>query len=303
MNWQAVNFDWNQTRSFLATVEEGSFSAAARALGLTQPTLSRQISALEESLGVTLFERGHRSMDVTEAGLELLEHVRAMGDAASRISIAASGQSLAIEGLVRVTCTSVMGTYFLPPIMEKLRHQAPGIVIDIVASNDVRDLKKREADIAIRHGRPEQPDLIARLLRETTAGLYASSAYLDRVGRPETPEDAAKHDFIGFEENERVLPYLQEMGLSLTLENFKISSGNGGVEIAMIQQGLGLGVLTRDVASFHPELEPVLPDLTPIEVPVWLVTHRELHTSRRIRLVYDLLAKEISAWSGDGSPA
>lgn len=296
MNWQAVNFDWNQTRSFLATVEEGSFSAAARALGLTQPTLSRQITALEQSLGVTLFERGHRSMDVTEAGIELLEHVRAMGEAAARISIAASGQSLEIEGRVSLTCTSVMGAYFLPPVMEKLRERAPGIVVDIVASNDVRDLKKREADIALRHARPEQPDLIARLLRETTGGLYASPAFLDRVGRPSTPEEAAKLDFIGFDQNERALPYFHEIGLPLSLENFKISSGSGEVEIAMVEQGLGVGVLTKDVASFHPHLERVLPDLPPIMVPVWLVTHRELHTSRRIRLVFDLLAEEISSW-------
>lgn len=298
MNWQAVSFDWNQTRAFLATVEEGSFSAAARALGQTQPTLSRQITALEDALGVTLFERGHRSMDLTQAGLELLEHVRAMGEAANRISLAASGQSSAIEGRVTLTCTSAMGAHFLPPIMERLRKTAPNILIDIVASNEIRDLKKREADIAIRHGRPEQADLIALLLRETTARLYASKAFLDRVGHPQTPEEVARLDFVGFEQNEGVLPFLHKMGLpDLTLDNFKISSGSGEVELAMIRQGLGVGMTTEDVAGFYPDLVPVLPDFPPVVVPVWLVTHRELHTSRCIRLVFDLLAEEISSLS------
>jgi len=100
MNWQSVSFDWNQARAFLVTAEQGSLSAAARALGLTQPTLGRQVAALEEKLGVTLFERGRRSLFLTQSGLELLDHVRMMGDAAGRISLTASGQSQAIEGLV-----------------------------------------------------------------------------------------------------------------------------------------------------------------------------------------------------------
>ena len=110
MEWQSVAFDWNQVRAFLVTAEEGSFSAAARALGLTQPTLGRQVAALEDYLGVTLFERLGRSLSLTQSGLELLDHVRAMGDAASRISLTASGQSQRIEGQVCITATDVLET-------------------------------------------------------------------------------------------------------------------------------------------------------------------------------------------------
>ena len=175
MNWQAISFDWNQVRAFLATVEEGSLSAAARALGQTQPTLSRQVSGLEQDLGVTLFERGPRTMTLTDAGVELVDHVRAMGEAAAYLSLAASGQSQAIEGHVSITATDMMATYLLPTMLNRLRESAPNIIVELIASNDVRDLIKREADIAIRHARPDQADLIAKLVGNVSAQLYASS--------------------------------------------------------------------------------------------------------------------------------
>jgi DNA-binding transcriptional LysR family regulator len=294
MNWQSIRFDWNHVRAFLATVEEGSFSAAARALGQTQPTLSRQITALEADLGVTLFERGRRSMTPTQAALELVDHVRTMGDAAHRISLTASGQAQSVEGFVSITSTDMMAVHFLPPVLERLRALAPKLQIEIIASNDVRDLTKREADIAIRHGRPDQPDLIARLLGETSAALYAAPAYLDRVGRPKTLEELSQLDFVGFERSPRLLEVMHELGLNLTTENFRVTSESGPAYLALIQRGFGLGFVTRDMLRFYPELEPVFPSLPRVPVPVWLVTHRELHTSRKIRLVFDSLAEGLS---------
>lgn len=290
MNWQAVSFDWNQARAFLATAEEGSLSAAARALGLTQPTLGRQVAALEEDLGVTLFERAGRSLILTQSGLELLDHVRTMGDAASRFSLTASGQSQTIEGQVCITASDSLSAYWLPAVLQKLRKAAPGIEVEIVASNAIRDLKHREADIAIRHVRPDQPDLIAKLVRGSTGHLYASTAYLDRYGRPNSPDDLSDADFIGFEHAERILPILNGMGLSLTRENFKLVSANTVVIWEMVKQGLGIGAMMKEIAELTPDVERVLPALEPIPIPIWLVTHRELHTSRRIRLVFDLLA-------------
>lgn len=291
MNWQAIAFDWNQARAFLATAEEGSLTAAAGALGQTQPTLSRQVAALEEALGVTLFERVGRSLSLTQSGLELLDHFRAMGDAATRISLTASGQSQAIEGQVRITATHMMATYHLPPVLKELRRRAPGIEIDVVASSDVRDLTRREADISVRHGRPEQPDLIAKLVHESSAQLYASRDYLDKHGRPQSAEDLSAAEFIGFDDPELLLPVINSLGLSLTRRNFKLSTASGTVFVQLVLQGLGIGILVKKDAELFPDLEPVLPSLTPIPVPTWLVTHRELHTSRRIRLVFDLLAE------------
>ena len=293
MDWQSVTFDWNQVRAFLVTAEEGSFSAASRALGLTQPTLGRQVAALEDRLGVTLFERLGRSLSLTQSGLELLEHVRAMGDAAGRIALTASGQSQRIEGHVCITATDVLSMHLLPPALKRLRDMAPAIEVEVVASNEVRDLRRREADIAIRHARPEQPDLIAKLLRELSIRLYASTDYLDRLGRPGSLGDLAEADFIGFDRSDRLLTRLNQMGLPLEKDNFRLTSENGAVAWEMVKHGLGIGLMAEDVADQTPGVECVLLDLDPIPVPVWLVTHRELHTSRRIRLVFDVLAETL----------
>lgn len=294
MNWQAVSFDWNQARAFLVTAEEGSLSAAARSLGLTQPTLGRQVAALEEELGVTLFDRVGRSLSLTQAGLELLDHVRAMGDAAGRVSLTASGQSQAIEGQVCITASDAMSAYHLPPVLKRIREVAPAIEIEVVAANALRDLRRREADIAIRHVRPDHPDLIAKLVRQTSARLYASTAYLESRGRPTCASDLSEWPFIGFEQSGRLLAGLNERGLTLTKNNFKLVTDSGVAGWEMVKQGLGIGVMVEEVAAMTPEVECVLPDLEPFQVPIWLVTHRELHTSRRIRLVFDLLSEALT---------
>lgn len=288
------HFDWNHIRAFLATAEEGSLSAAARKLALTQPTLGRQVSALEEDLGVMLFERVGRTLQLTDAGAELLEHVRAMGEAADRVSLAASSQNQTIEGRVAITASDVYSAYLLPPILSRLRQLAPKLVIDVVAGDDIRDILRREADIAIRHVRPEQPDLIARLIREADGHFYAAPDYLDRRGRPKTVDDLKYHDFIGFSDIDRMLEYLHPMGFPITHDNFRAGSASGLVAWELCRQGLGIAPMDAGIAAKTKGVERVLPDLAPITFPIWLTTHRELHTSRKIRLVFDVLAEALA---------
>ena len=294
MNWNAVSFDWNQVRAFLATVEEGSLSAAARALRQTQPTLSRQVTALEQELGLTLFERGPRVMSLTQAGFELLNHVRAMADAAMRISLSAAGQSQAIEGHVSITATDTIATFVLPRVLSQLRELAPHLEIELIPSNDVRNLIKREADIAVRHVRPDQPDLIAKCVTTTSAHLYASQTYLVRFGHPGSVDDLSKAAFVGLSPLERFFPNLHAQGLQLTTSQFGVTTASGATLVELVRQGLGIGILLRPVADAFPELVPILLEHVSFPVPIWLVTHRELHTSRRIRLVYDLLDSAMS---------
>ena len=291
MDWSQVVFNWTQARAFLVSAEEGSLSAAARALGLTQPTLGRQVAALEEALGVTLFDRTGRAMVLTRSGQILIEHVRAMGDAAAQVSLAASGQVQSIEGPVSITASDAMSAWQLPPVIEKLRALAPGITVELVASNDIRDLRRREADIGIRHQRPEQPDLIARRLRDTSAHLYAARDWLDRIGRPRTLQDLGQLGFVGFDHTDLLIEELQRRGLPVRRAQVRCASANGVVAWQMVRQGLGIGVMTREIGDLTPEVEMVLPDgFDPIPIATWLTTHRELHTSRPIRLVFDLLA-------------
>jgi len=290
MNWNSVAFDWNQARAFLATVEEGSLSAAARAIGQTQPTLGRQITALEEQLDIVLFERVGKSLVLTQSGLELLDHVRAMYEAATRISLTASGRSQAVEGQVRITASDIMSAMLLPPAIKTLRKEAPLLEIDIVASNEFQNLQLREADIAIRHVRPEQPDLIAKFIGDATARFYAATRYLDEAGRPNSFSDLADHDWIGFADNDALIGSFNPLGMSLTRDNFRAGSANGLVAWELAKQGLGIIAMSDDVAENTKGMECVLPNMERLKFPIWLVAHRELYTSRRIRLPFDLLS-------------
>ncbi|WP_372885257.1 LysR family transcriptional regulator [Shimia sp.] len=285
----AEQADWAKIRAFLATAETGSLSAAARRLGITQPTVGRQVAALEQELGVLLFERLGKALHLTQPGAELLEHARRMGEAAGRISLLASGLSQSIEGKVRITASDVMSAYGLAPFLRRVRDQAPKLEIEIVASDDVQDILRREADIAIRHLRPDQPDLIARFLRDSTGHYYASQDYLERRGTPQHITDLGAHDFISFGDTDRMLEYLLPLGLPLTRDNFRIGSSNGVAAWQYARQGFGIGIMDDRIAAGFSEMVKVLPKQAPFSYPVWLATHRELHTSRRIRLVWDLL--------------
>lgn len=295
MNWDAIAFDWNQARAFLATAEEGSLSAAARALGLTQPTLGRQVTALEEALGIVLFERAGRSLVLTEAGRDILEHVRTMADAAGRVSLAASGQSKAIEGKVSISASDVMAAYLLPPILKRLKAVAPRLEIIVIASNSLSDLRRREADIAIRHVRPDHPELMARLIRDARAYFYATPDYLKEAGNPANFEELARADFISFGDRDQLATLFSGSGVPVSPDNFKMGSANGVSAWQMVRQGLGIGIMAEEVAAMTPEVVAALPDMEPFLYPIWLVTHRELHTSRKIRLVFDHLAEELEA--------
>jgi DNA-binding transcriptional LysR family regulator len=294
MDWRSVDFDWNRARAFLVTAEEGSLSAAARALGLAQPTLGRQVRALEEELGVVLFEHVGRGLVLTPGGLELLEHVRAMGDAAGRMSLTAGGQSRAVTGTVRITANEIYSAYLLPPLVQKLRQEAPGIELHIVATNAPVDLQRREADIALRSFRPTQPELIATRLGDDPMRLYASKRYLARLGNPRTAAQLSRAEFIGLDSTDAMLEGLNGLGLSLTQRSFPVLTHSHLVHWELVKQGLGVGIVPEWVGDAEPRVRRALPGLAPLPLPLWLTTHRELKTSRRIRQVYDLLAAELA---------
>jgi len=295
MNWQALGFDWNQTRAFLATMETGSLSSAARALGLTQPTLGRQVAALEEALGVVLFDRSGRGLQPTPIAHELVDQVRAMRDAATRISLTASGQSQDVAGHVVISASDGISAIILPPVLARLREIAPGIVIELVVSNTVSDLSRREADIAIRHVRPDQPDLFARLVHESTPRFYAATSWLARNPRPGNLEEAQAAEYIGVDRSERFFEWMRVLGLNIGPSNIVAMTEDGLAGWELVRQGLGIGVWLPELAGETPGVEQVLEWLPEYPVPFWLVSHRELQTSRRIRIVYDALAEALSA--------
>jgi DNA-binding transcriptional LysR family regulator len=292
-------FDWNQLNAFLETAETGSLSAAARKLGLTQPTLSRQVAAIELRLGVTLFERVGKSMVLTPTGVDLLEHARAMGSAAEALNLAATGRSEAVGGVVSVSASDLIAVYLLPPLVRQLREQEPGIAIEVVATNALSDLLRREADIAIRNVKPEQPELIARLIGDATASFYASKEWVKIYGNPRTAKDVAKLPFIGSDRSGKFLCYLQQHGLPLTEANFSCYADHSAAHLSLVREGMGIGAMMDEIARDTPGLVRVLDKVPQVRFPIWLVTHRELRTSRRIRVVFEALAKGLAKYTAN----
>lgn len=299
MDWSSVQFDWNRARAFLVTAEEGSLSAAARALGMTQPTLGRQVAALERELGTVLFERVGRGLVLTPGGSSLVEHVRAMGAAASRVSAAASGQSQLVVGRVSITASDLFSVSVLPPIVTELRRRAPAVTVEVVASNTIQDLLRREADIAIRHVAPKEGELIGRHVRDFQAHLYASPDYLERLGPLSGPDSLSDAVFLGFSRDPG--PAIERLnasfGLHLRPDQFQVVADNGVVMREFARQGLGIAVLPvpPETAAADEQLVRVPLELAPVSIPLWLVTHRELRHSARIRLAFDLLAEALAA--------
>lgn len=294
MDRRKLKFDWNRARAFWVTAEEGSLSAAARSLGMTQPTLSRQVSALEDELGVILFERVGQGLNLTPNGVALLEHVKIMGEAANNFSITSFGQSQSMSGKVSIAASEPYAAYILPPMLLKLRALAPNIEIEIIASNQPSNLKRREADIAIRNFRPSEPDLIAKKIRDVPALLYATPTYIASIGNPTDMAGLKDAQFINVDPNFRFMESLIAAGFKLDKSNFTILVENFLVMWEFVKHGLGIGVADMRIGDNEPKVIPILPNMPAFEFPIWLVAHRELNNSAKIRFVYDMLAEELA---------
>lgn len=288
------DFDWNRARALLVAAREGSYSGAARVLGVAQPTIGRQIAQLEEELGVALFEHVGRGLQLTPTGTELVEHIGRMSDAAAQVAMTAAGQATSLEGLVTVTASEVISAHLLPPILSGIRATHPRIMLDLVASNERQDLRRREADIAVRNGRPEDPELFAKKLPDARARFYGSHEYLAQLGRKRGLDSIARAQIFGFDRSDMMISGLAKLGLHLGPENFQIVTGNHLVQWELCKRGLGLCIILEEVGDAEPAVARASDAIPPFPVPMWLTAHRELLTSRRIRAVFDLLAEGLA---------
>ncbi|UWQ16207.1 LysR family transcriptional regulator [Jannaschia sp. M317] len=294
MTWNALDFDWNHVRAFLVTVEQGSLSAAARALRQTQPTVGRQVAALEAELGVALFDRIGNALELTQAGTELIEQVRLMGQAAERVSLTASGQAQTIEGMIRISVSELYAGLIMPAIAAGLRQRHPDLKVDILVTNSLSDLRRREADIAIRNAEPQDPDLIGRKLGQDGATLFATPDYLASLGSLNGPEDFADAQFLSLGDNTEISRALSSVGFRLTDRNFMLSTGESHmVHWHFTRAGLGIGFGPIAVGMADPLLVPVLPDPPIYPFPIWLCAAKELRTSARVRAVFDYLTEAL----------
>ncbi|MEQ8327208.1 MAG: LysR family transcriptional regulator [Parvibaculum sp.] len=288
---------WELYRSFLAVVREGSLSGAARQLGLTQPTVGRHVDALEQTLGTALFTRSQGGLAPTELALALVPHAEAMSMAAEALQRAASGEAEEDRGTVRITASEMIGTEVLPPILARFRDDHPRIAVELVLSNRTDDLIRRDADIAIRMIRPTQSSLVARKVGTIALGLHAHKNLIQRFGMPLSVEDLTQCPIIGFdrESSIRRLKNLGGFPLSRELFTFRCDSDIG--QFAALKAGVGFGMCQYPLARRYPDLVSVLPGTIEFELDVWIAMHEDLKTSRRMRLMFDHLAKEMAAYT------
>lgn len=294
MNWESINFDWNHMRAFHATVQEGSLSAAAKALGMTQPTLSRQVAALEAELKVTLFERVGQRLVLTDSGAMLVEHVNSMSQAALQFSLAATGQSQELEGSVVISASQLDAAMRLPKIIADLCREEPRITIEVIVTNEASDLLRREADIAIRSFHPKQNDLIAKKLGEERIRFYGTPDYVQTIPANCTMEEPHGLKIIGFDQSSRLIDMFNKQGWALNEENFPLLTSFQLLQLNLCKQGMGLIVYPEDMGDNDADLVRAFEQQEPLmTLPVWLVCHQELRTSLRVRRVFDFISDRL----------
>ncbi|MFY8042574.1 MAG: LysR family transcriptional regulator [Rhodoferax sp.] len=287
-------FDWSLVRSFLAVLDQGSLLAAARTLNTSQPTVGRHIAELESQWSVLLFERTGRGLVPTASAMQLAESARSMEAAALQLTRTLSDNQGYAQGTVRITGSTPVATQLLPAVLARMRLALPQVQVELVASNQVSNLLRREADIAVRMVRPEQNSLIAKKLGSVGIGAYAHQGYLARRGALRTPTDMLLHDLIGGDTDATILQGFQAMGFPVTREAFAIRTDDLIVQWRAVQAGLGIGFVADYMARTDPDIIRILPgQLTIPPLPMWLAVHREIRTNQRIRAVYDFLAESL----------
>lgn len=296
-------FDWTLVRSFVAVLDAGSVMGAARRLGAQQPTLSRHVAELEAQLGAPLFERTGRGVVPTALALQIADAARQMQAGAEALAQAVARGRETTTGSVRITTSTVVATWLLPEVMAALREAEPGIQVELVASNAVQNLLRREADIAVRMVRPAQASLVAKKVGEIEIVAAAHARYLARAGTPRTPEDLAQHTLLGFDRDDGIVRGLAALGLPLQREAFALRTDDQVAYGRLVAAGAGIGFVAAYLLPQWPGVQRVLPQLRVPPLPVWLAVHREIRGSKVVRRVYDFLADALPAALGRSNPA
>ncbi len=288
-------FDWALVKSFLAVLDAGSLMGAARQIGAQQPTLSRHIAELEQQLGTPLFERTGRGVVPTAAALAIADAARAMRAGADLLGRTLTNQREASSGTVRISTSEVAACYLLPPVLAALQQQERGIQVELVASNAISNLLRREADIAVRMARPEQASLVARKLGDIAIVACAHESYLKRAGTPRRPEDLLQHRLVGYDSDDTILRGFARLGLPLSRESFIVRTDSQLAYGRLVAAGAGIGFVAAYNLRFWPGVVRLLPALKIPPLPCWLAVHREIRGSRLVRRVYDFLAEAVPA--------
>ncbi|WP_341366928.1 LysR family transcriptional regulator [Yoonia sp. BS5-3] len=283
--------DWSLVQAFLAVAETGSLSGAARVIGASQPTLGRQIKLIETQLGAELFYRQPRGLMLTKTGTDLVGPAKAMRDAVRQIALTAAGQQEQLEGTVRITASVTTSAIHLPPIIAHIRRLEPDIAIELVPSDDTRNLLFREADIAVRMYRPTQLDLVTQHIGEIELGMFAAKSYLAAHGTPQTLDDFAAHDFVGYDINTQIIEGFAAFGMTVNRDTFKTRCDDHLTYWELVRAGCGVGFAQADIGRADPDIVEIDMDIDLPTLPIWLTAHEAMRQTPRIRRVWGLLAE------------
>jgi DNA-binding transcriptional LysR family regulator len=286
----ASSIGWELYRSFLGVMKEGSLSGAARALGVAQPTVGRHVAALEQALGVPLFTRSQTGLAPTEAAQSLRGHVETMESTASALERTAASHGDGVRGVVRVSASEVVAVEVLAPVVAKLRERHPALTVELVASNRLQDLLRREADIAVRMTQPRQELLVARRIGHVDVGLHAHARYLAQHGKPRNPSELAGHSLIGFDQENAFIRSAMKSAPGLRRDSFSIRTDSDLAQLALIRAGAGIGFCQVAIAR-REGLVRVLPRRFTLALDVWITMHEDLRNSPRCRVTFGALVE------------
>ena len=288
-----IKLDWNLLPSLLAILDHRTLIEAAKSLGLSQPTLGRHLVELEKQLGVVLFERTGRGLLPTPQAMQLEAQIREMEERASNLLRIAKSKKIEIKGRVKISASQPVACLLLPPILARMQHSLPDIDIDLVASNSVSNLLRREADIALRMIRPDQDTLITKKIASVELIACAHSSYLLKFGVPNDPNELSTHQMIGSVTSHEIEKSAKAMGFDAGKFHFSFRSDDLMAQWAAIKSGLGIGFAADYAVSADTEIKQLLPSLKLPSLPIWLTVHREIRQSGPIRAVYNFLSEEL----------
>ena len=291
--------DWDKLRVFHAVAEAGSFTHAGEALNLSQSAVSRQISALEESLNVPLFHRHARGLILTEQGELLYSTAREVFAKLAMTEGLLTESKDRPKGPLKVTTSVAFGSIWLTPRIREFLELYPDIQVAMVVDDSELDLSMREADVAIRMSPPRQPDLVQRHLMTVRVHLYASPEYLKKHGTPRRAEELDQHRLVVYGDEARApisnINWVLEAGLKPGHERRPILQVNNTYGLfRAVSSGLGLAALPDYVAVEAPDLVRILPELTGPPVEAYFVYPEELRSSKRISVFRDFLIRKVT---------
>ena len=291
-----MTVNWEHYQSFLAVIETGSLSAAARKLGLSQPTIGRHIDALESAIGVSLFVRSRYGLSPTDTARGMVPHAKTMAVAAGALNRAGAASGDA-EGKVRLTASEIIGVEVLPKIISGFVQLYPYIHVEMALTNRTENLLKREADIAIRMKRPQQQALIARKIGDVPLKLFAHRDYIARQGMPTSINEIDEHVLIGPESLEFYSGFSAPVELEQLMSAMNIKSDSDLAQLALIRAGCGIGGVQMQLAASDKNLMPVLHNSVSIQMEMWLVAHTDMLKERPVSVFFDYLAKRLKEYA------